>query len=137
MADLAPIERPFWRDLAFGVGILRADGALVGGIVFSEHKPQFGTLEVSAGALSSLVFSPQMLVELGAHVFGQLEVFRLSARTGDTNVRAKRLLKGMGFTNEGVKGHFYGPGKHASEWRVIRSEWKKRWPYPDEAKKAA
>jgi len=137
VSNLAPIERPLWRDLYAGVGVLRADGALIGGVVFSEYKPQFGTLEVSAAALSYLVFSPQMLVELGAHVFGQLEVFRISARTSDTNIRAKRLLKGLGFTNEAVKGHFYGKGKHASEWRVIRPEWEKKWGTSDVLQKAA
>lgn len=116
-----------WRDFYAAVGILRMDGSLVGGVVFSEYKPQFGTMELSAAGVSSHLFDTRMVRELGAFAFGQLNTIRISARTCDSNERAKALLRGLGFKNEGVKVHFYGRGRHASDWRVIRPEWEKKW----------
>ncbi len=124
---LAPVEQPVWRDLYAGVGVLRQDGGLIGGVVFSEYKPQFSTIEVSVAGVSSHLFDSQIFRELGQFAFGQLNIHRISARTGDANTRAKAMLKAIGFRHEGVKAHFYGPGRHASDWRVLRDEWENRW----------
>jgi len=127
VAERAPIERPLWRDLYAGIGILREDGGLIGGIVFSEYKPQFSTVEVSVAGVTSYLFDTQIFRDIGVFVFGQLNILRVSARTCDSNLRAKAMLRAIGFKNEGVKVHYFGRGHHASDWRVIRPEWEAKW----------
>lgn len=127
VAARAPIERPVWRDVAAAVGILREDGGLIGGVVFSDWRPTFATCELSVAGASSLLVSTQMVRELGAFAFGQLGLFRIFARTSDRNKRAERALLALGFKMEGKKGHYYGRGHAASDWRIIRPEWEMRW----------
>ena len=127
VADRAPIERPTWRDVAAAVGILREDGALIGGVVLAEYRPEFSRCELSVAGVSSLLVDTRCVQELGAFAFGQLSNFRIFARTSDRNERAKRALKALGFKQEGVWVHWYGRGHHASNWRIIRPEWEARW----------
>lgn len=137
VAERAPIERPTWRDVACAVGILRGDGALIGGVVFSEYRPNFATCEISVAGASSLLASTQIVRELGALAFGQLGSYRIFARTSDRNDRAKRALRGLGFKQEGIKVHFFGRGHHAADWRVIRPEFETRWGSIEALQKAA
>lgn len=128
VAALAPIERPLFtvgHDRAFG--IIRGDGRLIAGVLFTEWKPAFRTLELSAAAVSSRCLSTPIVLALGEYAFGQLNAFRIFARTGASNDRAKKLLRHIGFTQEAVQGHFFGEGKHASCWRLIKPEWERKW----------
>ena len=63
--DLAPLERAAWPKLCHGIGILRADGALIAGVVFATDREQFGAWEMSAAALSSHAFSTENVNALG------------------------------------------------------------------------
>lgn len=126
VAALSPLEKPNWPQGYTACGILKGDGSLVGGVVFSDWREQFGTLEISAAGVSSYIFGPQIVSELGSYVFGQLGAYRVWARTGIRNERAKRLLKGLGFTQEAVLSHHYGPREHASQWRLLKPEWERR-----------
>lgn len=137
VADRAPIERPAWRDVAAAVGILREDGGLIGGVVFSDWRPDFATCEISVCGASSLLVDTRCVRELGALAFGQLALFRIFARTSFRNDRAKRALTRLGFKMEGTKVHHYGRGHHAADWRVIRPEWETRWGPIEALQKAA
>lgn len=128
VADHAPFERPLFtvgHDRAFG--ILRGDGVLIAGVLFTDWKPAFRTLEVSGVAVSSPCANTQIVRRIGDYAFGQLNAYRLFARTGASNTRAKRILRILGFTQEAVQGHYYGAGKHASCWRLIKPEWERKW----------
>lgn len=137
VADRAPIERPTWRDVAFAVGILREDGFLAGGVVIHEWSQQFARAELSVAVIGSYAASTQIVREIGALAFGQLAIHRLFARTSIRNLRAERALRGLGFKQEGVSVHHYGQGNHATNWRVIRTEWEQRWGLPEALQKAA
>lgn len=134
--DLAPIERPEWPLGFVGFGILRADGALVAGVVFSEWHPAAKRIQLSAAALDPRSFGPRILVSLGNYAFGQLGCFRVWARTSTENQRARKFLKGIGFTEESTQAHWYGPKRHAITLRVTEPEWRQRWGI-SEVKKAA
>lgn len=137
VASRAPIERPVWRDVAAAVGILRGDGALIGGVVFADYRPEFSRCELSVAGVSCLLASTRMVKDLGSFAFGQLGCNRIFARTSDQNFRAKRALHALGFKSEGIKVHHFGPGIHASDWRAIRREWEKKWGPIEALQKAA
>lgn len=127
VTQLAPIERPLFVPPYWAFGVLKEDGSLCAGIVFSDWKPHFRTLEFSGAAVSSHCFSTQIAVTLGGFAFGQLNAFRIFARTESRNERAQRMLRKLGFKPEAVQGHYYGEGKHASCWRLIKPEWESKW----------
>ncbi len=137
VAERAPIERPAWPVHCHGVGVLRGDGALIAGVVFATDRPEFAAWEMSAAAISSLVFSIEIVNALGAFAFRQLpQVNRVWARTSTDNKRARALLKALGFTEEGVNACHYGPGRHAVIARLLRPEWERKFGAM-EARKAA
>lgn len=136
VAARSTLERPEWRGVAAAIGILRGDGGLIGGVVFSDWRPNFATCELSVVGASSLLVSTQMVRELGAFAFGQLDCYRIFARTSVRNRRAELALKALGFKMEGTKVHHYGRGHHASDWRVIRPEWEARWSQEAQQKAA-
>ena len=136
VADLAPIERPVWPSGFSTFGVIRDDGALVGGVVFSDWRPAFKTVELSGAALSRHAFGPRTLLPIGEYVFGQLGAFRVWARTSVDNKPARAFLKHIGFTEESISAHHYGRGQHAITLRIIPAQWQHRWGLK-EARKAA
>lgn len=124
VAALAPIERPAFNPGFKAFGVIRDDGALVGGVVFDNWRPAFCTLELSGAAVSCHAFGPRILAGLGEYAFGKLGAFRVWARTSIDNRRARKLLKHLGFIEEGIEAHHYGKGRHAARLRVIKPDWK-------------
>jgi ribosomal protein S18 acetylase RimI-like enzyme len=136
VAKLAPIARPDWRDFHSAVGVVDNAGRLVAGVVLSNYRPQFSSVEISAAAVSSHAFSIGIVNALGAYVFRQLSINRVEARTATDNERAKRLLRGVGFKPEAVHADWYGPRRHAAVYRLLKADWERR-NRAEEARKAA
>ncbi len=130
VAARSPLERPDWSGGFVGFGIVRADGDLVAGVVFSDWHPAEKRIELSACADDPRAFSTRELVSLGNYVFGQLGAHRCWARTSEDNRRALKFLKGIGFIKEGTLAGHYGPGRNAVMMRVLAPEWKRRWQAP-------
>ncbi len=137
VAKLSPIERPVWREPFWGLGIIRDDGALVGGAVFSDLRPAFSTVELSGAAISAHAFGPQIVAEIGDFGFGQLKAFRIWARTSVDNRRARKFLKHCGFVEEATQAHWYGEGRHAITSRTIKPDWIRKWRGQEVTQKAA
>lgn len=136
VADRAPLERPAWPTLCHGVGVLRGDGALIAGVVFSTDRPEFGAWELSGVSIVSHAFSIEIVKALGDFAFRQLQAHRVWSRTAVSNKRARALLKALGFTEEGVQACHYGVGRHATIARLLRPEWERKFG-PLEVRKAA
>ena len=127
VADRAPLQRPDWVNFV-GIGIVDETDKLVAGVVFSDWQPRFRRIQFSAAADHRRAFSPQIRREIGDYVFGQLNVFRVWARTSVENRKARIFLRAIGFTPESTEAHFYGPGHHAIQYRLLEPEWRRRWP---------
>lgn len=116
-----------WRPGYRAFGIIREDGALVAGFVFDGWHPGAKRVELSSRAITPAAFSPRLIVALGDYPFGQLAVHRVTAKTSVDNRRCRKILKGIGFTEEGTMASWYGPNRHAVMYRVTRPEWERRW----------
>lgn len=127
VAQFAPIERPKWTEPYWGFGVLRDDGRLVAGYVVSDWQPDFKRCELSFATVSSFAINTGIVTAIGGFVFEQLGAYRVFARTGVNNHRAKKLMRNMGFLEEAIQGHHYGPGVHASCWRLLKPEWEAKW----------
>lgn len=137
VARFSPIEQPVWEPGFRAFGVIRDDGALIAGVVFSGWRPAFATVELSGVALSHYAFRPRIQIALGEHAFGKLEAFRVWSRTSLENKPARAMLKHLGFIEEGVEGHWYGKGRHAVRMRLIKPDWERRWRTMEVAQKAA
>lgn len=120
-------EKPVWNPGYRAFGVLRADGALVAGVVFDGWQPAAKRIELSARSLDPRAFSIPVIRRLGQYPFGQLDCFRMWARTSIDNKRCRKLLRGIGFTEESTQAHWYGQNRHAVTLRVTRPEWERRW----------
>ena len=136
VARFAPIEKPVWEPGYRAFGVIRDDGALVAGVVFSSWRPDFATVEFSAVSLSRYAFRPPIVAALGEYAFGKLGAFRVWSRTSIDNKPARATLKHLGFIEEGIEAHHYGRGRHAARLRLIRPDWERKFG-PMEVQKAA
>ena len=110
------------------IGVLDASGCLIAGAVYSAWKPRYGTLEFSGAAVSPLAFSPGTVRAILSFPFLRLSgVNKVWAQTSVRNLRAQKLLKGVGFTPEAVLNGELGLGHHARRYRLLRSEWAARY----------
>lgn len=137
VARFSPIEKPVWEPGFRAFGVIRDDGALIAGVVFSGWRKEFGTVELSGISLSRYALRPEILAALGDHAFRKLECFRVWSRTSIDNRLARETLKHAGFVEEGVEAHHYGRGRHAARLRLIRPDWERRMRTMEVAQKAA
>ncbi len=136
VASRAPLEKPIWPTGFVGLGVAQANGELIAGVVFSDCHTESRRIELSAASVDPRAFSPRILFQIGNYVFGQLNVFRVWSRTSTENHRARKFLKGIGFTEESTQAHWYGPGRHCVTARITEPEWRRKWGYSP-MKKAA
>ena len=127
VGDWEAPERPAWKPGYRAFGVLRSDGALVAGFVFDDWHPEQRRVELSARAVDPRAFGPRLIRRLGEYPFGQLDCFRVWARTSVDNIRCRKILKGIGFIEESTQAHWYGPFRHAVTLRVTKPEWERRW----------
>lgn len=125
VAEHAPIEQPAWHEGFHAIGVIRGDGALIAGVVFSSNRQDFGAWELSVVSVVSCAVSIEIANQLKSFAFRQLPANRIEARTAADNKRARAGLKALGFTEEGVNADYYGPRRHAVMARLLKSEWER------------
>ncbi len=127
VAERSPMDRGVVFEKFSAIGILRSDGELVAGVVFSDWHEGSRRIELSGAVDDPRVIGTRMIVAIGNYVFGQLNAHRVWAKTSTDNRRALKLLDGLGFIREGTLAGFYGPQKHAIMLRVLEPEWRRKW----------
>lgn len=111
-----------------GIGVINNSGALIAGAVYHGFKERYGTLEFSGAAISPLAFTPGTVRAILSFPFLKLAgINRIWAQTSIRNLRAQKLLKGVGFQPEAVLNSHLGPGHHARLYRLLKSEWEERY----------
>jgi hypothetical protein len=122
VAARAPLERPDFGKYAT-IAILDSQDRLAGGIVLSDYKPNYGTIQLAGASDSWVVAGPQTAREILAFTFEKLGVRKIWTQSGLSNTRALRLLKAYGFRQEGILAEHYGPREHCVLMRLLRREW--------------
>jgi RimJ/RimL family protein N-acetyltransferase len=109
------------------VGVIGEDGRLLGGIVFHNWQAGFRNIEVSFASSTSRWLTRNLLRQILAYPFDQLQCQRITALTPKKNAQARKFLDGFGFKREGVVRRGFGnddmivSGLLAREWRA--SKW--------------
>lgn len=132
VARCAPMGHSGFTANDHGLRIVTETGRTAAALVFSDYRPHWGTIEFSAiwrgdSAVESELLSTHIVRLIGAYAYEQLRIYRVWARTSSKNARAIALLRHIGFTPEGTSASFYGVGRHAETFRMLKPEWEKKY----------
>ncbi len=120
---------PFVGEQGFGncvgASALSNDGKVLAGVVFHDYQPQFSTLAFSIAADSPRWATRKIVHQFLAYPFEQAKVDKLWTATPMSNERALRLVKGVGFTREGILARHFGEFGHAVISRMFRSDYER------------
>lgn len=97
VADLIPQVREHGFGECKAIGVIDADGLLVGGMVFHHWWPEAGTIEFSGAARTAKWLTPHILDRMFSYAFDDVGVQMLITRNSGTNKRLHRQLAAYGF----------------------------------------
>ena len=97
VSDLIPQVREHGFGECRAIGVLNADGLLIGGMVFHHYWPEAGTIEFSGAALTPKWLTPHILDRMFSYAFDIAGVQLLITRNSGTNKRLHRQLAAYGF----------------------------------------
>lgn len=105
------------------VGFTDAGGEPAGAVVYHNHLPDYGNIEVSFVVANPKCLSRHLLSALLRYPFTQLGVQRVTAITpADERTSVWRFLSTFGFQREGRIRRGLGTGD-AIIWGLLASEW--------------
>ena len=108
------------------IGVVDKNDNLIGGVVFSNYRPDVGNIEVSFAATQANWLTPRAVRTILGYAFDQLKCARITSQTPKRNRRARQFLQKFGFKHEGNVRFGFGDddciisGLLASEWAVHR-----------------
>ncbi len=113
--------------IKWAIGIESEEGKPLGGLVFTNHMPAYRNIEVSVASESPRWLTRNILRQLLAYPFDQLDCNRITTVTPRKAASARRFLEVFGFKREGLIRHGFGSddavisGLLRKEW--LRSSW--------------
>ena len=108
-------------DTPSGFGVLR-EGRLAAGVVFHNYDARAGDIEVVIAAESPRWASREVFFAAFAYPFLQLGCRRVTARVPVANLRARRLVEGLGFVLEGLLRSAAEDGGDVLFYGMLKSE---------------
>ena len=110
--------RGFGPSTAIGV---QKDGQLIAGAVFHDYRD--GQVEASLSADSPKWATRSVLYSLFAYPFIQMDANRLLVTCDESNKKAMKMNRQLGFTPEGILRQMYCPND-AIIWGMLKDECK-------------
>ena len=96
----------FGTSTAIGV---QQNGQLIAGAVFHDYRPKNGQIEASIASDSPRWATRSVLYSLFAYPFIQCDANRLLVTCDESNDKAMKMNKQLGFTPEGILRQMYYP----------------------------
>jgi RimJ/RimL family protein N-acetyltransferase len=129
---------PFVGTAGFGtsgfevtcVGVIGKDNKPLCGVVFHDYQPEFGTIAFSTAAESPRWATRNVIRQILAYPFDELQVQKLWSATPATNERALRVVKGIGFTQEATLARHFGKYGHAIISRMFKRDYERLYGVP-------
>lgn len=97
------------------------DGRILAVVAYNNLRG--GNIELTFAADSPKWATRQTVDCMLGYAFRQVGVRRISALTSTKNVRAEKLLAGLGFKKEGILHDVFGEKQHASLYGMTRRWW--------------
>jgi RimJ/RimL family protein N-acetyltransferase len=129
MASWAVEQIPHVSDLdAIGpfaaVGV-EDRGELVAACIYHRWVPEYASCELTFAAQSPRWATRGTIKAILAVPFEQFGCFSVGAVIPHTHERARKFVRGIGFTQEGVRRHGFGPKSHAVLYSMTRPEYER------------
>lgn len=115
-------ERRFGDEMS-AIGVQDANGSLIGGVVYHNWSPHAGTMELSAGATSARWLTRRIVSYLLAYPFHGCGCQMLLGQTEESNTRDRKLMVGLGFTEQLVP-RLFGRDNNGIIQTLTDDQWK-------------
>lgn len=112
---------------ASAIGVVDETGQPMAGVVFHDYQPAYGTIQLSAAAVSPRWASRRLVASILRYPFGDLKVHKVWTATQHKNERALKFNRGVGFTQEGTLKDHFGVGVHAVICRMLAPDYEARY----------
>lgn len=112
--------------LCSAIGIA-TDTALIGGMVYHDYQEEFGTIQLSIATTSPMWARKEIIRDLLAYPFFQLDCFKVWAAVPADNEPAIKTNIHAGFTKEAVLAHQFGRKRHAVICRMLKTDFIKKY----------
>jgi RimJ/RimL family protein N-acetyltransferase len=120
-ASQLPRPEDFWPAVCMGVE--SSDGSPVAAVVFSNYRAEYQSIDISCMSRSSTWLTKSLVSAILNYPFSQLGCHRVQAITPRRATSARRFLKKLRFTEEGVARAGFGIGQDAVLYSMLRPEW--------------
>lgn len=114
-----------FRDFA-AIGVWD-DAQLAAGVVYNDHQPEYGTLQLSMAADTPRWAQKGVIRALLHYPFEQVGVNKVWTATPHRNERAIRFNLGIGFTREATLRHHFGRKNHIVICSMLANEYRRRY----------
>ena len=104
------------------IGVVDEDGQALGGVVFTNHYPAFGSIEASFASASPRWLTKSLITAILSYPFAQLDCQRVTTITPLKATSARVFLEVFGFKREGVIRRGFG-SDDAVISGLLRKEW--------------
>ena len=108
--------------LSTAIGV-QQDGQLIAGAVFHDYRNEHRQIEASIASDSPRWATRSVLYSLFAYPFNQCDANRLLVTCDESNDKAMKMNKQLGFTPEGILRQMYYPND-AIVWGMLKDECK-------------
>lgn len=112
---------------ASAIGVMSDTGEPMAGVVFHDYQPAYGTIQLSAAAISPRWATSRIVGRMLRYPFIELGVHKVWTATEQKNKRALKFNKGVGFTPEGILRHHFGRKNHAVICGMLDTEYRERY----------
>lgn len=110
-----------------GMWVSNDNGRTIAGVVFHEWQPEARHIQLSMAADSPMWAKPETIARLLAYPFRQLDVWMVYTATPADNCAALKVNEHIGLIKPIVIGHWFGPGRHGVQRRMLRPEFESRY----------
>lgn len=100
---------------------------LIGGMVYHDYQPKFGTIQLSMAATSPIWARWPIIHALLSYPFDQLGCFKVWTATAADNEKALKVNTHVGFTREAILAHQLGHKRHAVIMRMLRPDYLRKY----------
>ena len=100
-------------------------GEVVAACVYHRWVPEYGSCELTFAARSPRWATRGTIRALLAVPFEQFKCFSVGCGVPHAHERARKLVRGIGFVQEGVRRHGFGPKRHAVIYSMTRLEFER------------
>jgi RimJ/RimL family protein N-acetyltransferase len=106
------------------IGVLNPAGdRMLAGMVYSQYKPEYSTIQASIASVSPLWATRGTIRALLHYPFMQLGCYKVWACVNIKNTRCCKCLEHIGFKREATLAHHLGKGNHALIYRLLKPEY--------------